>query len=157
VDVVNQTRRIAAGDGFPDAFQELVALHTKVKQRAKDVGVDLKLIELVLIRASQLNGCAFCLDMHARDARKLGESNRRIDVLPAWRDTELYSEQERAALALAESITTLSQHRDVADDVYDCATKVFTEEQYVAIVWVATTINAFNRLAVTARRQLPPE
>ncbi|MCP2261602.1 alkylhydroperoxidase AhpD family core domain-containing protein [Streptoalloteichus tenebrarius] len=154
---MNETPRISASLGLRDVLQEFIGLYTKVKRRAVEAGVDPKLVELLLIRASQINACAFCLDMHIKDARKLGESDRRIDMLPAWHETTLYSEQERAALALTESITTLSEHREVPDDVYEEATRVFTEEQYVTLVWLASIINTFNRLNVTARRQLPPE
>ncbi|SHF15351.1 carboxymuconolactone decarboxylase family protein [Streptoalloteichus hindustanus] len=152
---MNETPRIGASPALPDVLQEFIGLYTKVKRRAVDGGVDPRLIELMLIRASQINGCAFCLDMHIRDARRLGETERRLDVLAAWRETALYSDQERAALALTESITTISEHRDVPDDVYEHATRVFTKEQYATLVWLASIINTFNRLNVTSRRQLP--
>src|SRR5208282_3629196 len=118
-------------------------------------GVDQRLIELVKIRASMLNGCSFCLDMHARDARKLGESERRIYLLGAWRETSLYTAQERAALALTEAMTRLSETQDVPDQVYDQAVRVFTEAQYRVVAWAITVINAFNRLSVTSRKALP--
>lgn len=85
-----------------------------VEKAAADAGVDQRLIELVKIRASMLNGCAFYLDMHSRDARKLGESERRIALVSAWRETDLYSEQERAALALTDAMTRLSETQDVS-------------------------------------------
>jgi AhpD family alkylhydroperoxidase len=151
------SRRIPLTTSLPDAYHHLIAMHETVEKAAANAGVDPKLIELVKIRSSQLNGCAFCLDMHSRDARKLGEDERRLHVLSAWRETELYTEQERAALALAESITTLSDARDVPDDVYEAATAVFSEEQYVAVAWAATVINTFNRLGVTAHKPLPKE
>jgi alkylhydroperoxidase family enzyme len=104
-----------------------------------------------------LNGCAFCLDMHARDARKLGESERRIYLLGAWWETELYSGQERAALALTDAMTRLSQTQDVSDEIYERAVSVFTEEQYRVVAWAITVINAFNRLGVTSRKPLPAD
>jgi AhpD family alkylhydroperoxidase len=149
------SNRIQLSPKLPDAYQTLRSLHTQVEKAATDAGLDPKLVELVKIRASQLNGCAFCLDMHSRDARKLGESQRRIIMLSAWWETELYTEQERAALALTEAMTKLSEHQDVPDGVYQQATSVFSEEQYVAIGWAATVINAFNRLGVTSRKPLP--
>jgi AhpD family alkylhydroperoxidase len=147
--------RINLGTKLPAAYHELLAMHQSVTKAAAEAGIDPKLIELVKIRASQLNGCAFCLDMHSRDARKLGESERRIFVLPAWRETRLYSEQERAALALTESMTTLSNRQDVPDEVYEQAAKVFSEEQLAIVAWAATVINTFNRLGVFGRKPLP--
>jgi AhpD family alkylhydroperoxidase len=128
-----------------------------VEKAAADAGLDQRLIELVKIRASMLNGCAFCLDMHARDARKLGETERRIFLLGAWRETDLYTEQERAALALTDAMTRLSQTQDVPDEVYEQATAAFTEEQYRVVAWAVTVINAFNRLGVASRKPLPAQ
>ena len=102
-----------------------------------------------------LSGCAFCLDMHAGDARRLGESERRIYLLGAWRETELFNEQERAALALTDAMTRLAETQDVSDEVYEEATRVFTEEQYRVVAWAITVINALNRLGVTSRKPLP--
>ncbi|GAA1982050.1 carboxymuconolactone decarboxylase family protein [Amycolatopsis minnesotensis] len=149
------SKRILVGDPQREDFKQLVKLNAVVEKSAKDAGLPKLLIELVKIRASQLNGCAFCLDMHARDAVKAGEDPRRLFVLSAWRETDLFSEQERAALELAEAMTTLSQTQDVPDEVYDRATAVFTEEQYIAVAWATAVINTFNRLAVTARKDLP--
>jgi AhpD family alkylhydroperoxidase len=147
--------RLQLGPGLPEAYKSLLAVHQTVQQAAADAGLDARLLELVKIRASQLNGCAFCLDMHTTDARKLGETERRLNLVAAWRETELFSEQERAALALTEAMTRLAEHRDVPDDVYDAALAVFTEEQYAVVGWAATVINAFNRLGVTSRKPLP--
>jgi AhpD family alkylhydroperoxidase len=149
------TERIQISNSIPAAFTAFLATATEVTKAATDAGVDPVLIELVKIRASQVNACAYCLDMHITDALNLGEDPRRIHLLPAWRETELYSEQERAALELTETITRLSETRDVPDDVYEYATKVFTESQYQAVVWLIMIINSFNRLAVPGRPRLP--
>ncbi len=148
--------RVQLSGGNSKLYQQLLGLHTMVEKAAADAGLDQRMIELVKIRASMLNGCAFCLDMHARDARKLGESERRIYLLGAWRETSLYTAQERAALALTEAMTRLSQTQDVPDQVYDEAVRVFTEDQYRVIAWAITVINAFNRLGVTSRKAPPP-
>ena len=148
-------KRIQLSDGKSELSRQLLELHRMVEKAAADAGLDQRLIELVKIRASMLNGCAFCLDMHTRDARKLGESERRIYLVGAWWETELYSEQERAALALTDAMTRLSQTQDVPDEVYEQAVSVFTEEQYRVVAWAITVINAFNRLSVTSRRALP--
>ena len=151
------TKRISLAGRTSEPNQQLHRLHTLVEKTAADAGLDQRLLELVKIRSSMLNGCAFCLDMHTRDARKLGETERRIYLLGAWRETDLYSEQERAALALTDAMTRLSETQDVPDEVYDRAVSVFTEDQYRAVAWTITVINAFNRLGVTSRWKLPPE
>jgi AhpD family alkylhydroperoxidase len=149
------TQRIQLTGATSEPYQQLLVLHRQVEKAAADAGLDQRLIELVKIRASMLNGCAFCLDMHARDARKLGESERRIFLLGAWREAGLFSDQERAALALTDAMTLLPLAQDVPDEVYAQATAVFTEDQYRAVAWAVTVINAFNRLGVTSRKPLP--
>jgi AhpD family alkylhydroperoxidase len=150
-------QRISLGGRTSEPYQQLLRLHTVVEKTAADAGLDQRLIELVKIRSSMLNGCAFCLDMHTRDARKLGETERRIYLLGAWREADLYSGQERAALALTDAMTRLSETQDVPDDVYAQAADAFTEDQYRAVAWTITVINAFNRLSVTTYMSLPPE
>jgi AhpD family alkylhydroperoxidase len=150
-------QRINLGKQLPAAYKELLAMHRSVTGAAADAGIDPKLIELVKIRASQLNGCAFCLDMHSRDARQLGETERRLFVLAAWRETDLYTEQERAALALTEAMTNLPIDRDVPDEVYQQAAKVFRNEQLAVVAWAVTVINTFNRLGVFSRLALPAD
>ncbi len=147
--------RINQGALLPEAYRHLLAMHQAVTRAAVEAGVEAKLIELVKIRASQLNGCAFCLDMHSREAREQGESERRLFVLAAWRETTLFTEQERAALALTESMTTLASRRDVPDEVYQQAAKVFSDAQLAVVAWAATVINTFNRLGVFSRLPLP--
>lgn len=141
--------------GMPKANKALYAMAMEVTAAAKEAGVGEGLLELVKIRASQLNGCALCLDMHTADAIKLGEDPRRIFLLDAWRETDLFSEEERAALELTEVITRLPQTQDVPDEVYERAVKVFTEAQYQAVLWMTVVINVYNRLAVPGRPQLP--
>lgn len=109
--------------------------------------------ELIKIRASQINGCAFCLDMHTKDARKLGETEQRIYTLPAWRETPYFSEEERAILALAEEVTLISDH--VSDETYANAAKVLSEEQIAEVIMSAVVINAWNRIAISTN-QMPP-
>src|SRR5579883_751875 len=123
------SQRIQLGAGLPDAYQQLTGLGKVVNNAAAEAGLDPKLLELIKIRASQLNGCAFCVDLHSRDARKLDESERRIFLLTAWRETTLFTERERAALALTEAMTALSEHQDVPDEVYDAAAKVFSDQE----------------------------
>jgi AhpD family alkylhydroperoxidase len=110
------------------------------------------LLELVRTRASQLNGCAYCLDMHTKDAIALGEDPQRLHVLPAWREAGWYSERERAALALTESMTRLGPG-GVPDDVFSAAAAVFTEHELAGVIWAITAINAWNRIAITSRME----
>lgn len=151
------SKRIQLSGGKSELYRQLLGLHTAVEKAAADAGLDQRLIELVKIRGSMLNGCAFCLDLHTRNARKLGETERRIYLLGAWRETGLYSEQERAALALTDAMTRLAETKDVPDEVYMQTVGAFTEDQYRAVAWTITMINAFNRLSVTSRKPLPPE
>jgi len=113
-------------------------------------GLDHKLIHLIKMRASQINGCAFCIDMHSKDARALGESEQRLYELDAWRETPFYTERERAALAWTEALTLVSQTH-VPDAVYDEVRKQFSEEEIVNLTLVVTTINVWNRLAIAFR------
>jgi AhpD family alkylhydroperoxidase len=117
--------------------------------------VDRRLYELVKIRASLINGCAFCLDMHGFDALKEGETQQRLFVLSAWREAgDLFDARERAALALTEAITNISVE-GVPDDVWDEAAARFDEKELAGLVFAITTINAWNRLAVSSHAPLP--
>jgi AhpD family alkylhydroperoxidase len=147
--------RISLNRKQPELLKHLVELNNSVKKAAADAGLDPLLLELCKIRASQLNGCAFCLDMHVKDARKLGETEQRIYLLNAWRETDRYTEQERAALALTDAMTKLSETQDVPDDVYAHATAALSEEQYTVVAWAVTVMNAFNRLNVTSHTPVP--
>jgi AhpD family alkylhydroperoxidase len=144
------TEHIFLDKYHPAAWRALNGLGLKVREAALDAGLDSKVIELLNVRISQLNGCAYCLDMHVADALKGGESMQRIAVLPAWRDTALFDEMERAALALAESVTNLPDARTRAlEDGY--AREHLTAEQYSAVSWLAITMNAFNRVSITSQ------
>ncbi|MBW1618340.1 carboxymuconolactone decarboxylase family protein [Empedobacter falsenii] len=106
-------------------------------------------LELIKIRASQINGCAFCINMHTKDAMKLGETNQRIFLLNAWRETTLFTEEERVILAMTEEITNISQH-GLSEETYQKALTLFSEN-YIAIIIIAiTTINAWNRIAISS-------
>ena len=106
-------------------------------------------LELIKIKASQINGCAFCINMHTKDAMKLGETNQRIFLLNAWRETTLFTEEERVILAMTEEITNISQH-GLSEETYQKALTLFSEN-YIAIIVIAiTTINAWNRIAISS-------
>ena len=135
----------------PHAQQAVFAMERYVRES----GLDPLLYELVKIRASQLNGCAFCLDMHLRDARDKGEDQRRLDVLSAWREApELFTAAERAALAFTESLTRIGDG-GVPDAVWDEVAAHFDEAGIVHLLMAVATINVWNRLAVATHQQLP--
>jgi len=110
-------------------------------------GLERPLVELVLLRVSQVNGCANCIDMHSKDARAAGETEQRLYLLQAWREAPFYSERECAALAWAEAVTRLGEH-GVPDDVYERARKSFSEEELLKLNLVVILINAWNRMAI---------
>lgn len=133
----------------PEVGKTMVALSAAAK---KGLG-DAALAELVMIRASQINHCAFCLDMHLRVARENGEPQDRVQLLDAWEETVgLYSERERAALALTEAVTLLTG--GVSDEVYERAAQHFTEAELAHLIGLITVINGWNRLMVS--RRVPP-
>jgi len=117
-------------------------------------GLEHSLIELVKTRASQINGCAFCLHMHTRDARAAGESEVRLYLLNAWRESSLYTPRERAALAWTEALTLVS-HSQAPDADYEWMASQFTPEEQVRLTLLITTINAWNRIAIGFRTQHP--
>ncbi|SFB16625.1 alkylhydroperoxidase AhpD family core domain-containing protein [Amycolatopsis marina] len=156
-NVIVVTKRIQITSVLPEAYKSVASLHKVVQQAAADAGLAPTLLELVRIRASQINGCSYCIDTHSRDALKLGESQRRLLLLPAWRESGLFTEAERVALALTEEVTRLSETRDVPDALYEEATQVFTEEQYVAVMWTIGVINMLNRFGVPSHKPLPEQ
>jgi AhpD family alkylhydroperoxidase len=120
-----------------------------------EAGLETSLLNLAKQRASQINGCAFCLDMHAREARADGEDPRRLDVLGAWREVPLYTPRERAALALTEAVTLVADGH-VPDEVVEEAQAHFSPEELAQLVWAIVVINSWNRIAITSRMPLPP-
>ncbi|MEV8510935.1 carboxymuconolactone decarboxylase family protein [Dactylosporangium sp. NPDC051484] len=137
---------------LPDATKAINLLY----KAAHSAGVPGATLELVHLRASQINGCSPCVDSGARSAKKNGESDERLFAVAAWRDTPYFTEAERAALALAEAATRLADRADaVPDDIWEDAAKHFSEQELAAIVlWIATT-NLFNRLNAPTRQPAP--
>jgi AhpD family alkylhydroperoxidase len=131
---------------FPQALQAMLGLEHAVHESA----LEPELLELVKMRASQLNGCAYCLDMHSKDARARGESEQRLHVLAAWREAPFYSDRERAALAWCEALTLLPQ-TGAPDDDYARLREQFAEEEIVALTLAIVAINGWNRFAVGLR------
>ncbi|MGW3264223.1 carboxymuconolactone decarboxylase family protein [Streptomyces sp. NPDC001056] len=144
------SRRVFVDKRSPRAYRALTRTAEEVRAVAADAGLDRRLVELVNLRVSQINGCAYCLDVHTRAALRAGETTQRLGVLPAWRDTELFSPRERAALALAEA-TTSPADAAAQHDAYDDARRVLTDDEISAVVWVTITINAFNRVSIMSK------
>ena len=136
---------------FSRAMSHLDQSATKELDR---VDFDHRLRELVRIRASQLNGCAYCVDMHTKDARAIGESEQRLYALPAWRETPYFSARERAALAFTESVTLLAASH-VPDGDYAAVAAEFRPDEVAALVSLIATINAWNAISVATRAWVP--
>jgi AhpD family alkylhydroperoxidase len=138
--------RIDYASVFPAGAQAMVAL-----QRAVDAaGLEPLLLELVKMRASQINGCAYCLDMHSKDARALGESEQRLHLLAAWREAPCYDSREQAALAWCEDLTLISK-QGAPDAVYEKLEQTFSPAEIVALTLAIVAINGWNRLAISMR------
>lgn len=131
----------------PEVYKAMSALEACVRKS----GLESSLLELVKTRASQMNSCAFCLDMHTKDARAHGETEQRLFTLSAWRETPFFSERERAALAWTEALTNVSETH-VPDDVYEVASKHFTEKELADLTLAIVAINGWNRLSVAFRK-----
>jgi AhpD family alkylhydroperoxidase len=134
----------------PDTIKALSALEAQVQAS----GLEQSLIELVKTRASQINGCAFCINMHTQDARKQGETEQRLYLLNAWRESPVYTDRERAALAWTEAVTLISETH-APDGVYEEVRARFSEAETVNLTMLIATINAWNRIAISFR-SVPP-
>ncbi len=138
--------RLSYFEVAPEALSGMLELEKYVHNS----GLERTLFELVKIRASQINNCAYCLDMHTKDARKAGETEQRIYTLSAWKETPFFTERERAALAWTESLTLISEN-DVPDSLYEATLKHFSEKEMVTLTMAIIAINGWNRLAISFR------
>ena len=140
--------RLDYAKGSPAGLKAMMALNHVVETS----GLERSLLELVKTRASQINGCAYCIDMHTLDARAAGESEQRLYLLNAWREAPFYTDRERAALAWTEAVTLVSESH-VPDDVFEEARRHFTEEELVKLTWAVVVINGWNWMAIAFRAQ----
>ena len=138
--------RLDYAKAAPDGFKAMLGL----EEYARQSGLEPSLLELVKMRASQINGCAFCLDMHSKDARIGGETEQRLYALNAWRETPFFSERERAALAWTEAVTCVSETH-VPDETYEGVRQHFSEKELVDLTLAIIAINGWNRLAISFR------
>ncbi|WP_373231900.1 carboxymuconolactone decarboxylase family protein [Cohnella sp.] len=127
----------------PAGFQALLKLEDAVKK----MGLDPVLYELIKIRASQINGCSYCLDMHSSDLRNMGETEQRLNLIIVWREAPMFTEKERAVLALTEAVTLISE-AGVPQDIYDEVRMHFSESEFVALIMAINAINCWNRIAI---------
>lgn len=134
---------------YAEATKPLFALNAFVRASS----LEPSLVELVLMRVSQLNGCAYCLDMHSKDARAAGETEQRLYLLQAWREAPFYNARERAALAWCEAVTRLDPLHGVPDEVYAQASAVFNKSELVALNLAVVLINSWNRIAIPSHAE----
>lgn len=151
----NENERIYLDKACPEVYAALIETSKAVRDAAAAAGLDKMLIELVNLRVSQINGCAYCLDAHAKVARRLGETIQRMSVLSAWRDAHVFTPREQAALALAESVTDLPDALS-ADAAYRFASERLTPAEVAAVIWTAISMNAFNRMSILSRHPVRP-
>ncbi len=140
--------RISYKNVAAEAYQAMAGLERYVRGS----GLEHSLLELVKTRASQINGCAYCLDMHSKDARAAGETEQRLYVLSAWREASFYSERERAALEWTEAVTKIGEH-GVSEDLFDRTRAHFNEKELVDLTMAVVTINSWNRLAIALQAE----
>ena len=141
--------RIDYRKAAPDAFKAMLALEAGVHR----TGLEQSLLELVKMRASQINGCGYCLDMHSKDARAAGETEQRLYLLSAWREAPFYTARERAALSWTEAVTQVSTN-DLPDELYDEVRKEFDEKGLVELTLAIIAINSWNRMAIACRAEV---
>ena len=144
------TDRISAHDAAPGAIGAMMS----VEAYLDDCGLEATLVELIKMRASQINGCAFCLDMHSKDARANGESEQRLYLLSAWRESSLFSPRERAALAWTESLTSIADNH-APDRLFEALRQHFSDEEITNLTLLVCQINSWNRFAVGFRYRHP--
>lgn len=139
----------------PEAWRAVEAMSLTIREAAARRGLTAQESELIKLRASQLNGCVFCLDLHSRQARSAGLTQQILDLLPAWRESELFDSRQKAVLAVAEATTLFPLTESLEADLFS-ARVVLGDETYAAAAWVAVTINAFNRISVLSQHPVRP-
>ena len=139
----------------PEAWKDAQQFSNTVREFSLQHGIAPQESELIKVRASQLNGCVFCLDLHSREARQAGVTQQKLDLLPAWREASLYTERETAVLAIAEAATKLPLSEDSRADLA-AAHGLLGNEAFAAAEWVATAINLFNRISILSEHPVRP-
>ena len=148
-------KRINLGKAAPELYQIIAKLDNLVSELSQKAGIEKGFTHLLRLRASQLNQCAFCVRLHTHDALAGGESSDRICMLTAWRESQYFNDEERAALALIEAVTLIADGQ-VPDSVYADAASKLSENKIAAIEWLGVAINAWNRIAISSRYPVKP-
>lgn len=149
------SERVNLSKAAPALYQAVVELERLASEALANAGIAVGFSHLLRLRASQINHCAFCVRLHARDALAQGESADRLAVLSAWRESAYFSPKERAALELVEAVTLIAEGQ-VPDAVYERAAEVLSKEEVAAVEWLAVVINAWNRIAISSRYPVKP-
>ena len=147
--------RVNLGKTVPELYKAVAQLEQIASETGITGAITVGFAHLLRLRASQINGCAFCVRMHTRDALSKGETSDRVSVLPAWRETEYFTDKERAALELMEAVTLISQGQ-VEDALYARVAEVLSAEEISSVEWLAVVINAWNRIAIASRYPVKP-
>jgi len=147
--------RVNLGQISPEAFKAMEELENRIREFAESAGIPKGFTHLLKLRASQLNGCAFCVRMHTRDAIADGESSDRIALVAAWEESEYFDEKERASFEMIEAIT-LVMDSQMPISVYEEAQEVLSEEEIAAVEWIGVAINSWNRIAISSRYPVKP-
>lgn len=142
--------RLDYANASPSSYKAMIALETAVRSS----GLDSHLLHLIKLRASQINGCAYCVDLHNKEALRDGETQQRLNLLCVWQESPLYTDKERAALEWTESLTLISENH-VPDEVFERVRLQFTEEEMVKLTLAVNGINAWNRISIAFRNQHP--
>lgn len=150
-----QAARVSPGKAAPQLREKVNELDGLVVEFTNTIGIADGFVHLLKLRASQLNECAYCVRLHARDALRAGESADRVSLVAAWRDSQYFDEKERAGLALVESITLIADEH-VPDDVYAGAAAVLSDDEIAAVQWIVTVISAWNRISIPGRPTVTP-
>jgi AhpD family alkylhydroperoxidase len=132
------------------AQPEVLKKMLQLEQFMRECGLERSLYELIKLRASQLNGCAYCIDMHSRDLRKMGEPEERIYLLSVWRETPIYSDREKAVLALTEAVTLIAKD-GLPDEIYEQVRAYFDEREFMNMIMAINVINSWNRIAISTK------
>lgn len=140
---------------MPDAWKAASEFSAAIREAAQQRGLTAQESELIKVRASQINQCAFCMDLHGREARQAGIPQQKLDLLPGWRETDLFDERDKAVLAVAEAATVMPLAEESKADLSG-ARSVLGDETFVAAEWVAVTINAFNRISILSEHPVRP-
>jgi len=152
---MSEQTRVHLSRSARPAYQALESFSKTVRQIAADSGIDDRLAEIVQLHASQLNGCAYCVRVHLDRALRAGLDADVVAQIPAWRESGVFTERERAALELTEAFTFIHDG-GIPDDVYDRVGGILSEQEYVALSWLLVSINSFNRIAIAGRYPVPP-